>query len=128
MTRILLVEDDETHRELLQRHLLLEGYQVTSAANGMQAIILAQSDAPDVILMDMGLPLMDGWQATRHLKALPATRTIPLVALTAYATREDLERCRKAGCDAWETKPIEFPRLWATLRTLLQQERHVGKP
>jgi two-component system cell cycle response regulator DivK len=119
MTTILLVEDDMLNREMLTRYLTLEGYQVRIALDGAQAIAIVQSDPPDLILMDMGLPVLSGWQATQQLKAVPETRAIPIIALTAYAMAEDRERAFMVGCDDYETKPVNFTRLQAKIRALL---------
>lgn len=116
MPNILVVEDDEMNRDMLARHLKWEGYQVITAANGAQAIALAHSEKIDLILMDMGLPVLDGWQATHRLKLAPATQAIPIIALTAYALTEDRARCFQVGCDDYETKPIDFPRLLTKMR------------
>ncbi len=120
MPNILIVEDDEMNRDMLARHLKWEGYQVIAAANGVQAVALARSEPVDLILMDMGLPIMNGWQATQRLKAAPETQAIPIIALTAYALMEDRARCLSAGCNDYETKPIEFPRLLAKMKRLLE--------
>src|SRR5262245_54907326 len=111
MPNILIVEDDDMNRDMLARHLKWEGYQVIAAVNGVQAVALARSEAIDLILMDMGLPIMNGWQATHRLKSAPETQPIPIIALTAYALTEDRAKCLDIGCDEYETKPIEFPRL-----------------
>lgn len=111
MPKILLVEDNETNRDMLSRRLERRGFQVVVAVDGAQAIALAQSDAPDLILMDMNLPVLDGWEATRKLKALPETRPIPIIALTAHAMAGDRDKAMAAGCDDYDTKPIEFSRL-----------------
>jgi two-component system, cell cycle response regulator DivK len=119
MPNILVVEDDEMNRDMLARHLKWDGYQIVTAANGVQAIALAHSEAIDLILMDMGLPILDGWQATQRLKRAPATQAIPIIALTAYALTEDRAKCIQAGCDDYETKPIDFPRLLAKMQHYL---------
>jgi CheY-like chemotaxis protein len=119
MPNILVVEDDDMNRDMLARHLKWEGYQVITAANGAQAIALAHSEHIDLILMDMGLPVLDGWQATHRLKQAPATQAIPIIALTAYALTEDRARCFQVGCDDYETKPIDFPRLLAKMQYCL---------
>ena len=111
MPKILLVEDNETNRDMLSRRLERKGFQVVVAVDGAQAIALAQSDAPDLILMDMNLPVIDGWEATRKLKALSGTRPIPIIALTAHAMAGDRDKAMAAGCDDYDTKPIEFSRL-----------------
>ena len=120
MATILLVEDDQANRELLARYLTLLGYQVVLALDGAQAVRLAHTEHPDLILMDMRLPVLDGWEATRQIKAGTMTRTIPVLALTAYAMEDERRRCLEAGCDEYETKPLEFPRLLAKLRSLLR--------
>jgi two-component system cell cycle response regulator DivK len=119
MSRILLVEDNEMNRDMLSRRLERRGYQVLTAIDGVQGVELAQSEHPDLILMDMSLPILDGWQATQQLKAAPETKDIPIIALTAHAMAGDREHCLQAGCDDYETKPIEFPRLLAKIQTLL---------
>ena len=111
MAKILLVEDNEMNRDMLSRRLERKGYEVVIAADGAQAIALAQSDAPDLILMDMNLPVIDGWEATRRVKALPGMRPIPIIALTAHAMAGDRDKALAAGCDDYDTKPIEFSRL-----------------
>ena len=121
MTTILVVEDEASIRALLERRLLIEKYQVITASNGAEAVALAGAEQPALILMDMGLPILDGWQATQRLKAKPETQAIPVIALTAYAMPEDRVRCMAAGCDEYETKPIDFPRLLQKIRTLLDR-------
>ncbi len=121
MARILLVEDNELNREMLVVRLGLRGYQVLVATAGDQAVTMAHSEKPDVILMDMSLPVLDGWEATRQLQAAPETRAIPIIALTAHVMPGDQERCLEAGCDAYEEKPVDFPRLLATLQLLLDK-------
>lgn len=122
MAKILLVEDDEMNRDMLARRLERRGYQVVMAVDGEQGLMLAQSEAPDLILMDMSLPVLDGWEATRQLKAAPATQAIPILALTAHAMAGDREKAVEAGCDDYDTKPIEFPRLLGKIQALLAQE------
>ena len=122
MAKILLVEDDEMNRDMLSRRLERRGYQVVIAVDGRQGLTLAQSEAPDLILMDMSLPVLDGWQAVLQLKAAPATRAIPILALTAHAMAGDRERAMEAGCDDYDTKPIEFARLLGKIQGLLAQE------
>ena len=119
MPNILIVEDDQMNRDMMARHLKWEGYQVVTAVNGVQAVALAQSESIDLILMDMGLPVMDGWEATHRLKTTRHTRSIPIIALTAYALSEDRARCLSAGCDEYESKPIDFPRLLAKMKRFL---------
>ena len=120
MAKVLLVEDQEDNRDMLSRRLKKRGYEVEIAVDGAEGVEKARSDAPDLILMDMSLPVMDGWEATRILKAEEATRSIPVVALTAHAMSTDREKAFEAGCDAYETKPIELPRLLETMEKLLQ--------
>ena len=115
----MLVEDDQANRELLARYLILLGYRIVLALDGAQAVQLAQTERPDLILMDMRLPVMDGWEATRRIKAGTMTRSIPVMALTAYAMDDERRRCLEAGCDDYETKPLEFPRLLTKLRSML---------
>ena len=111
MTKILLVEDNEMNRDMLSRRLARRGYQVLLAVDGREAIAVAREQKPDLILMDMSLPVLDGWEATRQLKADPETKDIPVIALTAHAMAGDEEKAREAGCDDYDTKPIEFGRL-----------------
>ena len=118
MARILLVEDNEMNRDMLSRRLIRRGYEVTLAVDGQEGLAQAQSQ-PDLILMDMSLPGIDGWEATRRLKAAPETARIPVVALTAHALTDDRERATRAGCDAFATKPIEFQALIETIERLL---------
>jgi CheY-like chemotaxis protein len=121
MPKILLVEDNEMNRDMLSRRLERKGLQVVIAIDGEQGVALAQSEAPDLILMDMSLPVLDGWTATRQLKAASATHRIPIIALTAHAMSGDREKCVEAGCDDYDTKPIEFLRLMGKIQTLLGQ-------
>lgn len=121
MTTILVVEDESSIRDLIERRLSIAGYRVITAPDGARAVSLARSEQPDLILMDMGLPILNGWQATHRIKTRPETQTIPIVALTAYALPEDRERCLVAGCDEYETKPIEFSRLLQKIRVLLSR-------
>jgi CheY-like chemotaxis protein len=122
MAKILLVEDDEMNRDMLARRLERRGYHLVMAVDGRQGVMLAHSEAPDLILMDMSLPGLDGWEATRQLKAAPATQAIPIIALTAHAMAGDREQAVAAGCDDYDTKPIEFPRLLGKIQALLAQE------
>jgi two-component system, cell cycle response regulator DivK len=119
MPKLLLVEDNEESREGLSRHLRRKGYGVLIAVDGRQGVEAARADAPDLILMDMSLPVLDGWAATRELKADPRTRGIPVIALTAHAMAGDRERALEAGCDEYDTKPVEFARLLAKIQALL---------
>ncbi|NOK58394.1 MAG: response regulator [Chloroflexi bacterium AL-W] len=119
MAQILLVEDDPMNRDLIARYLQWEGYQVSTAADGAEAIASVKTQRPDLILMDMKLPIIDGWQATRQLKSSEETRMIPIIALTAYALTEDRTQAMEAGCDSYETKPVDFTRLLVKLREFL---------
>ena len=121
MSNILLVEDDAIIREMMSRRLQWEGYDVITAANGAHAVVLAQSEHVDLILMDMGLPVMDGWEATQRIKKTPETCAIPIIALTAYALMEDQTKCSAAGCDDFETKPVNFAQLLAKMQGLLSK-------
>src|SRR4051794_32183797 len=119
MAKILLVEDNELNRDMLSRRLSRRGYQVVEAIDGEAALALAASERPDLILMDMSLPGLDGWEATRRLKAAPATRPIPVIALTAHAMVTDRERSLEAGCDDFDTKPVEIERLLGKIARFL---------
>jgi CheY-like chemotaxis protein len=119
MPKILLVEDNEMNRDMLSRRLTRNGFEVVIAVDGQQGVEMATSEQPDVILMDMSLPVMDGWEATRRVKADPATRAIPVIALTANAMVEDREKAMAAGCDDFDTKPVELPRLLEKIRAHL---------
>lgn len=119
MAKILLVEDNELNRDMLSRRLTRNGYTVVEAVNGEQGVAMAASEAPDLVLMDMSLPVLDGWSATRALRADPATRDIPVIALTAHAMAGDREQAMAAGCNDYDTKPIELPRLLAKIEALL---------
>lgn len=121
MAKILLVEDDEMNRDMLSRRLLKRGYEVVIALDGREGVDRARSDAPDLILMDMSLPVMDGWDATRTLKEDPGTRTIPIIALTAHAMAGDEAKARAAGCDDFDTKPVELVRLLEKIEGLLER-------
>jgi len=122
MAKILLVEDNEMNRDMLSRRLQKRGYDVVLAEDGQQGVSLAQSEAPVLILMDMSLPVLDGWEATRQLKAAPATRSIPIIALTAHAMAGDRERALEAGADDFDTKPIELTRLLEKIDALLAKK------
>jgi len=119
MAKILLVEDNEMNRDMLSRRLERKGHQVVIAVDGQQALEFAAAEKLDLILMDMSLPVMDGWEATRRLKAGAATKQIPIIALTAHAMPEDERKSREAGCDDFDTKPIELPRLLEKMDALL---------
>lgn len=118
MYRILLVEDNELNRDMLTRRLHRRGYQVLQAGDGRQGVEVARRERPDLVLMDLSLPEMDGWQATRQLKSDAATRGIPVVALTAHAMRGDLRKALEAGCDDYATKPVELPLLLGIIERL----------
>lgn len=119
MSKILLVEDNKTNRDMLTRRLTRREYEVVIALDGQSGLELAASEAPDLILMDMSLPVLDGWEATRRLKATPAVQHIPIIALTAHAMSSDREKALEAGCDDYDTKPIELPRLLEKIEALL---------
>jgi CheY-like chemotaxis protein len=121
MTKILLVEDNEMNRDMLSRRLVRKGYEVVMALDGQQAVEAVKSQAPDLILMDMSLPVIDGWEVTRRIKAAPDTQAIPVIALTAHAMASDREKSMQAGCDDYDTKPIDFPRLLEKIAALLQR-------
>jgi CheY-like chemotaxis protein len=119
MPKILLVEDNEMNRDMLSRRLARKGYQVVLALDGQSGLEMTQTEVPDLVLMDMSLPVLDGWEATRRLKADPATRHIPVIALTAHAMSSDREKALEAGCDDYDTKPVELPRLLTKIEALL---------
>jgi len=121
MPRILLVEDNEMNRDMLSRRLIRKGYDVVMAEDGQEGVDLAGSAAPDLILMDLSLPIIDGWEATRRLKAADATRAIPVIALTAHAMVGSQEQALAAGCDDFDTKPVDLPRLLGKIEALLQR-------
>ena len=123
MSKILLVEDNEMNRDMLSRRLIRSGYEVDLAVDGEQGVALVASGRPDLVLMDMSLPVVDGWAATRRLKADPVTREIPIIALTAHAMAGDEKKAREAGCDDFDTKPVELPRLLSKIEGLLQKGR-----
>lgn len=122
MPKILLVEDNEMNRDMLSRRLQRKGHEVLIALDGVQGVDLAQSQNPDLILMDMSLPVMDGWEATQQLKAAPETSSIPIIALTAHAMAGDREKCLEVGCDDYDTKPVEFSRLLGKIQALLEKK------
>ena len=119
MPKILLVEDNEMNRDMLSRRLARRGYEVVVAVDGEAGVRMAQSEAPAIILMDMSLPGLDGWDATRQIKADPATRGVPVIALTAHAMSGDREKSLAAGCDDFDTKPVDFDRLLGKIQALL---------
>ena len=119
MSKILLVEDNEMNRDMLSRRLIRRGYEVVLAVDGESGLALAGSEAPNLILMDMSLPILDGWEVTRRLKEAHATQHIPIIALTAHAMSSDRDKAMEAGCDDYDTKPIELPRLLEKIEALL---------
>lgn len=124
---ILLVEDNEMNRDMLSRRLRTRGFDVIIAVDGKVGVEMAKSESPDLILMDMSLPVMDGWEATRTLKAAEETRGIPVIALTAHAMSTDRDKALEAGCDDYDTKPIELTRLLSKMQVLLGGERRTGE-
>ena len=121
MPKILLVEDNEMNRDMLSRRLIRSGYDVVLAVDGAEGVAMAASAAPDLVLMDMSLPVLDGWEATRRLKGDPETRRLPVIALTAHAMAGDEKKAREAGCDDFDTKPVEYTRLLSKIEGLLQK-------
>lgn len=119
MAKILVVEDNEMNLDMLSRRLSRRGHNIIVAVDGAQGIELAQKEMPELILMDMSLPVLDGWQATRQLKSNPAMKHIPIIALTAHAIAGDREKCLAAGCDEYESKPIKFPQLLAKIEMFI---------
>jgi two-component system cell cycle response regulator DivK len=120
MAKILLVEDNEMNRDMLSRRLVRNGYEVSVAIDGQQGVDMALSERPDLILMDMSLPVIDGWEATRRVRANDVTRQIPVIALTAHAMAGDREKAIEAGCDDYDTKPVEITRLLGKIAALLK--------
>ncbi|HEY7492755.1 MAG TPA: response regulator [Candidatus Tectomicrobia bacterium] len=121
MPKILMVEDNEQNRDALSRRLQRHGYDVIIAADGQQGVAMAQAELPDLILMDLNLPDVDGWEATRILKEAPETRAIPIMAMTAHAIAGDEERALQAGCDDYHSKPVEFQRLLTQIEALIKK-------
>jgi two-component system cell cycle response regulator DivK len=126
MPKILLVEDNEMNLDMLSRRLERRGYQIVVAMDGAKGVDLAKSENPDLILMDMSLPVMDGWEATRRIKADTAVQHIPIIALTAHAIAGDREKALAAGCNEYESKPVKFPRLLAKIQEFLGEEPDAG--
>jgi len=122
MTKILYVEDNDDNVYMLRGRLTRAGFEVAVATDGEQGVAMAASEAPDLIVMDLSLPVLDGWEATRRLKAAPDTRPIPIIALSAHAMEGDRAKAIAAGCDDYDTKPVDFPRLLEKIRTLLAKE------
>jgi two-component system, cell cycle response regulator DivK len=123
MTRILIIEDDAMIRDVLVRRIEIQGYQIITATDGIQGVQRARVDLPDLIVMDMGLPMLNGWQATHRIRSMPLTRNIPIIALTAFAMKEDRARCLATGCNEYESKPIDFDRLLEKITALLKPVR-----
>jgi CheY-like chemotaxis protein len=123
MKKILIIEDDEMSRDMLSRRLERRGYEIVAGVDGEQAVALACSERPDIILMDMSLPLMDGWEATRKIKEMPATKAIPVIALTSHAMAGDREKALAAGCDEYSTKPIDLQILLGLIEQFISEER-----
>jgi two-component system cell cycle response regulator DivK len=123
MPKVLVVEDNEMNRDMLSRRLMRRGFEVLTAVDGEQGVRMAKAERPDLILMDMSLPVLDGWGATRQIKAEPGTQSIPLIALTAHAMAGDRDKALQAGCDDYDTKPIELPRLLDKMDRLLNEKR-----
>jgi CheY-like chemotaxis protein len=119
VAKILLVEDNEMNRDMLSRRLIRRGYQVVMALDGEQGVAMAQSEKPDLILMDMSLPVIDGWEATRRVKGNDETKAIPVIALTAHAMSDDRQKAMEAGCDEYDTKPVDLDRLLSKIQALL---------
>jgi two-component system, cell cycle response regulator DivK len=119
VTKILIVEDNEMNRDMLSRRLERKGYEVLLAVDGEMGLAVARANTPDLVLMDMSLPVVDGWEATRRLKADDRLKHIPVIALTAHAMANDRDNALEAGCDDYDTKPIELPRLLAKMEALL---------
>ena len=119
MAKILLVEDNDMNSDMLSRRLQRKGHEVLMAADGLQAILMAESETPDLILLDMGLPVIDGWEAAQRLKASATTARVPIIALTAHAMAGDREKALAAGCDDYDTKPVDFLQLLVKIETLL---------
>ena len=123
MAKILVVEDNEMNRDMLTRRLQRRGYEVVIAVDGAEGLAMAQSESPALVLMDISLPVLDGWEVTRRLKMAPETKSIPVIALTAHAMSGDRERCIEAGCDDFDTKPVEIARLVGKIEALLQRSK-----
>lgn len=125
MPKILLVEDNELNRDMLSRRLERRGFTVVMAVDGGEGVRMALTEKPDLILMDMGLPVLDGWEATRQVRADPASAHVPIIALTAHAMSSDEQKAKEAGCDDFDTKPVELPRLLEKIQALLARPRPV---
>jgi len=123
MAKILLVEDNEMNRDMLSRRLGRKGYQVVIATDGEQGVALAESEVPDLILLDLSLPGIDGWEAARRIRGVAATASVPIIALTAHAMSGDREKALEAGCDDYDTKPVELIRLLGKIEALLESRK-----
>ena len=119
MARILLVEDNEMNRDMLSRRLIRNGHEVTIAVDGQEAVDMARANQPEIVLMDMSLPVIDGWEATRRLRASPETASLRIIALTSHAMSEDRQKAMDAGCDDYDTKPVDLPRLLSKIAAQL---------
>lgn len=124
MAKILIVEDNEMNRDMLSRRLERKGFQIIIAVDGQAGLSMAQAHLPDLILMDMDLPVLDGWETTRRLKATPITQHIPVIALSAHAMSGDASKCLEAGCDDYASKPVDLPQLLAKMQAQLEKELH----
>jgi CheY-like chemotaxis protein len=123
MTKLLLVEDNEMNRDMLSRRLVRRGYEVEIAVDGAQGVEMARTERPDLVLMDLSLPVIDGWEATRRIKNAADTRHLPIIGLTAHAMASDREKALEAGCDDYDTKPVELDRLLTKIEALLQRAK-----
>ncbi len=128
MAKILLVEDNEMNRDMLSRRLERRGYTIVMAEDGQQGVDMARTDSPDIILLDMSLPVIDGWEAARRIKAQRESKDIPVIALTAHAMAGDKEKALQAGCDDYDTKPVELPRLLGKIQALLDKKTAAPAP
>lgn len=120
--KILLVEDNEMNRDMLSRRLQRKGFEIVIAVDGQQGVDMAKSESPQLILMDMSLPILDGWEATRQIKSNPVTKAIPLIGLSAHAMESDKQRAMESGCDDYDTKPVEFGRLMEKIGKFIKAE------
>lgn len=120
MSKILMIEDDELNRDMQSRRLAYNGYEVVMAEDGERGVVMARTESPDIILMDVGLPGIDGYETTRLIKSQPETQSIPIIVLTAWAMADEREKALAAGCDDYDTKPVDFPRLISKIEALLK--------
>src|SRR4051794_25144453 len=128
MPKILLVDDSEPNRDMLARRLARKGYEVLQAVDGQQAVDMTRSESPDIVLMDLNLPVLDGWSATRQIKSFAGTRGMPVIALTAHAMSGDRQKALQAGCDDYDTKPVDFPRLLGKIEALFKSSPDTSSP